>query len=259
MWINDKNSLIRIAASEADLLASQRLRYRVFVEEFGAEGPGVDHKNKLETDQFDKWFDHLVLIDTRRDEKSLDHVIGVYRLLRGDIAKKCGFYSESEYDLKPLVSSGRSVLELGRSCVHPEYRGGTSMFQLWNGLAEYVLFYSIDVLFGVASFQGVDIDLLSQPLSYLHHHHLAPSGLRVRVHDTHYEEMNRIPESQIDQRSAMVATPALIKAYLRLGGYVGDGAFIDRDFKTVDVCVLMDTKRMSERHRQYYERNRATA
>ena len=216
-------------------------------------------KTAFETDRFDEWFDHLILVDTRRDEKALDHVIGVYRLLRGDVAKKCGFYSESEYDLSPLVDSGRPLVELGRSCVHPDYRGGTSMFKLWNGLAEYVLAHRIEIMFGVASFHGASIDALAQPLSYLHQHHLAPRGLRVRAHPEYYEAMNLIPANQIDQRLAMVGTPALIKAYLRLGGYVGDGAFIDQDFNTVDVCVLMDTERMSKRHRRYYERNRGRA
>ena len=87
------------------------------------------------------------------------------------------FYSESEYDLTPLKASGRRLLELGRSCVHPDHRGGTAMFQLWNALADYVLERGIEVLFGVASFHGTDVAALAQPLAWLHHHHLAPAGV----------------------------------------------------------------------------------
>jgi len=136
----DSNYRLNLVSNEQDLLASQRLRYKVFVEELGGNGPLVDHQNRFEIDPFDEFSDHLVLIDTNIPEASLDHVIGSYRLLRGDIAfKNNGFYSSSEFDLTSLINSGRKLLELGRSCVHPDYRGGTFMFQLWNGLAGYVI------------------------------------------------------------------------------------------------------------------------
>ena len=128
------------------------------------------------------------------------------------------------------------------------------MFHLWNGLAEYVLSRGIEVMFGVASFHGTDIDALSQPLAYLHHNHLAPPALRVRVRDEHFQTMDLLPADEVDRREAMRLTPALIKAYLRLGGFVGEGAFIDRAFNTTDVCLLMDTVAMSERHRGFYTR-----
>ena len=131
-------------------------------------------------------FDHLLLIDPRRDAAALDDVVGVYRLLPSDRLARTGrFYSESEYDLTPLKATGRRLLELGRSCVHPDYRGGTAMFHLWNALADYVLERDIEVLFGVASFHGTDIAALAQPLSYLHHNHLAPPALRVRALPAH--------------------------------------------------------------------------
>jgi putative hemolysin len=146
------------------------------------------------------------------------------------------------------------LLELGRSCVHRDYRGGTAMYHLWNGLADYVHQRGIEVLFGVASFHGTDIEALKLPLSYLYHHHLAPEPLRVRARGDHRLEMDLLPPDRIDRRAAMVATPALIKAYLRVGGCVGDGAYIDREFNTTDVCLVMDTAAMSARHRDFYTR-----
>lgn len=251
---------LRLARDARDLRAAQRLRYKVFVEELGSNGAGVDHDARLECDDFDPVFDHLLLIDTQRDAEALDDVVGVYRLLPSDKLDQAGrFYSDQEFDLSPLIASGRRLLELGRSCVHADYRGGAAMFHLWNGLADYVLAREIEILFGAASFHGTDTRALAEPLSYLYQNHLAPEGLRVRARPPHRQEMDLIAPDQIDRRAAMVGTPALIKAYLRLGGYVGDGAWIDHDFNTTDVCLVMDTVRMSAKHREFYTRKQVRA
>lgn len=245
---------IRLATSDVDLKGAQRLRYRVFVEELGGDGALVDHENRLERDEFDPVVDHLCLIDTRRSAADLDHVVGVYRLLPGDRATAFGrFYCDGEYDLTPLRQSGRNLLELGRSCVDAEFRGGSGMFLLWNALADYVLDHGVEVLFGVASFHGTDIQTLAPSLSWLHHHHLAPEDLRPVARPEGFQEMNLIAADRLDRREALIAMPALIKAYLRLGGQVGQGAFIDRAFNTTDVFLLMDTAAMSDKHRKFYE------
>ena len=249
----------RLAGSDRDLLAAQRLRYRVFVEELGAGGALVDHAAQFERDEFDTVYEHLLLVDTRRNPDDLDHVIGVYRLLKGETAAEFGrFYCDSEYDLGPLRRSGRRLLELGRSCVHPDYRGGTAMFLLWQALADYVLSHEIEVLFGVASFHGTNIDALKAPLSWLHHHHLAPVDLRARAHAAHFQRMDLIPAAALDRAQAMAQMPTLIKAYLRTGGYVGEGAWIDHAFNTTDVLVMMDTAQMSAKHRGFYARRQRT-
>lgn len=248
---------VKLAESPKELRAAQRLRYRVFVEELGGGGAMVDHENRLEQDRFDDHFDHLILIDNAREGDEIDKVIGVYRLLPGDRAEKLGqFYSEDEYDLTTLKQSGRKLLELGRSCLDADYRGGAAMYHLWNGLAEYVQAHGIEILFGVASFHGTDIKALEQPLSLLHHRHLAPPDLRPKAQPEHFQNMDLLPEDQIDRRRAMVETPALIKAYLRLGGFVGEGAFIDRAFNTTDVCLVMDTERMNAKQKNIYTRGR---
>ncbi len=257
---DDAHLILRLAKDARDLRAAQRLRYRVFVEELGGGGPLVDHAAQLEKDAFDPVFDHLLLIDTLRDAGALDDVVGVYRLLPGDRLGPGGrFYSETEYDLSALRATGRRLLELGRSCVHPAYRGGTAMFRLWNALADYVLEREIEVLFGVASFHGTDVEPLAMPLAYLHQFHLAPPELRVRAQPDHFQRMDLVPVDRIDRRAAMVATPALIKAYLRLGGFVGEGAWIDHDFNTTDVCLVMDTVKMSAKHRDFYVRKHGQA
>ncbi|WP_333869502.1 GNAT family N-acetyltransferase [Cypionkella sp.] len=247
--------LVRLARDSRDLAAAQRLRYRVFVQELGGSGPLVDHAAGLERDEFDPYFDHLLLIDEAREARGDDYVIGVYRLLPSDRLAQTGrFYSEGEYDLSALKASGRRLLELGRSCVHPDYRGGTAMLHLWNALADYVLEREIEILFGVASFHGTDVQALAQPLAFLHHNHLAPAALRVRVQPGQAQRMDLLRPDQIDRRAAMLGTPALIKAYLRLGGFVGEGAWLDHAFNTTDVCLVMDTKKMSAKHRAFYLR-----
>lgn len=259
MTPHDAHFELRFAQSQQDLLAAQRLRYEVFVAELGGTGPLVDHENRFEKDSFDPDYDHLVLIDTRRDAQALDHVVGVYRLLPGDRAATLGrFYTEDEYDVSVLKSSNRRLLELGRSCVHPDYRGGTAMLHLWQGLADYIADHRIDILFGVASFHGTDAAALAQPLSFLHHNHLAPSGLRVRAQPAHFQTMDLIAKADVDRLAAARAIPSLIKGYLRLGGYIGEGAFVDHAFNTTDVCLIMDTAQINDRQRGIYtSRDRA--
>ena len=244
---------IRLATDDTDLRAAQRLRYRVFIEELGGDGPMVDHQARLERDEFDPVVDHLVLIDRRRDPAELDHVVGVYRLLPGDRAADFGrFDCDSEYDLSRLKASGRPLLELGRSCVLPDYRGGAGLFLLWNGLSEYVLARGVEILFGVASFHGTDPAPLAQPLSWLHHNHLAPEALRPFARAEGFQRMDLLGKDDLDRRAAMLGMPPLIKAYLRLGGTVGEGAFLDRPFNTTDVLLMMDTAAMSAKHRDFY-------
>lgn len=241
----------RLARTSDDLKGAQRLRYRVFVEELGGDGDMVDHDQKFEADKFDSHFDHLILVDKRVSPETFDHVAGVYRLVSGEVAEQTsGFYSESEYDLSVLKSSGRRLLELGRSCLHPNCRGGTAMFQMWKALGGYIHEHDIELMFGVASFHGTDVSKLRQPLAYLHHHHLATEEIRVISREP--QDMNLVARDEIDRLAAMRATPALIKAYLRLGGTVGQGAFVDRAFNTTDVCLLLDTKAMSARQKAIY-------
>jgi len=130
------------------------------------------------------------------------------------------------------------------------------MYELWAGLVDYVSRHNIEILFGVASFHGTDIDSLAEPLSYLHHRYLAPPDLRVEVRAESAQPMNRLRPEAIDRRAAMLAMPALIKAYLRLGGYVGQGAWIDHAFNTTDVCMIIDTERLSPIQRKIYTRGR---
>ncbi|SLN34617.1 hypothetical protein ROA7450_01579 [Roseovarius albus] len=242
---------VRVAQGEADIRKAQRLRYEVFVEELGSDGALVDHENRLEMDQFDPFFDHLLLLDARNN----DEVVGVYRVLRDDQAERMGrYYSEDEYDLTALKNSGRKLMELGRSCLAADHRGGPAMFYLWNALAHYVYEHGIEIMFGVASFHGTDPNEIAPSLSFLHHNHLAPENLRTKAQPAQYQNMNLCSVEEIDRRAAMKQIPPLIKAYLRLGGFVGDGAYIDHEFNTIDVCLIMDTEQLNEKQKNIYSK-----
>lgn len=258
MRIDAGRFTVRLADSEDDVRAAQRLRYRIFVEEMGATPDRSDAAERRERDRFDPWCDHLLLIDNQSDDPDIERgVVGVYRLLRRSRARGgIGFYGASEYDLSLLESYPRETLELGRSCVDARQRGGAGMHLIWAGLGQYVGEHDIAIMFGVASFHGTDPQEMAQALSYLHHHHLAPPDLRVTAHPDSRVEMDLLPPEQIDKAEAMRQMPALIKAYIRLGGFVGDGAWIDHAFNTVDVCLLVDTSRMVDRYQKFYSRQR---
>lgn len=241
------NFATRLALTNDDVRQAQALRYTVFVDELGADGPMVDHNARLERDAFDEHAQQLLLLDLARADG--DQVVGVYRLMDDTGARRAGrFYSENEYDVTVLTQSGRRLLELGRSCLHKDYRGSAGVLHLWQGVAEIVRARQIDVLFGVASFHGTDLAALAPSLALLHQDHLAPDDICVR--STAYQPMDLGPIA--DRVAAMKQVPALIKAYLRLGGFVGDGAFVDLAFNTTDVCLILDLARMNRKQAAAY-------
>ncbi len=256
MTPNNANFSIKLAKSKAELHAAQRLRYRVFVTEFGgATDPDADVLG-VERDAYDADYDHLILCDNNLPEA--DNIVGAYRLLRSDMAV-CGkgYYSATEFCLDKIVTCGRNSLELGRSCVDARYRNGIAMHLLWQGLAEYVSDHEIEILFGVASFHGTDPEIISHGLSFLHHNHLAQDDVCVPAYGANAISMDVLPESETDKVVAMQQIPPLIKSYLRLGGAVGEGAFVDHEFNTIDVCLVMDTLRMSQKYKDFYARSSA--
>jgi putative hemolysin len=245
---------VRLAECEADIDAAQALRYRIFYESLGARAEIETARRRRDFDRFDEGCDHLLVLDHSRG-CGPEIVVGTYRLIRREAAARLGgFYSAAEYDITPLVAYPGEILELGRSCVDAAYRQRPAMQLLWSGIAAYVFHYDIALMFGCASLPGTDPDALATPLSYLYHHHLAPPALRARALAHRYVEMCRLPAGAIDPVRALVGLPPLIKGYLRLGGFVGDGAVIDREFNTIDVCIVVKTDLVSEKYSRHYVR-----
>ena len=245
---------MRLAETPADIDAAQALRYRIFYESLGAHPLPEMACRRRDMDRFDDDCDHLLVLDHSRGTGA-DTVVGTYRLIRRETAARLGaFYSANEFDIAPLVAQPGEILELGRSCVDPAYRQRSAMQLLWSGIAAYVFYYEIVLMFGCASLPATDPDALATPLSYLHHYHLAPAALRPRALAERYVNMCRLDSCAIDSAKALAALPPLIKGYLRLGGFVGDGAVIDTQFNTTDVCILVKTDLVTEKYSRHYER-----
>jgi putative hemolysin len=245
---------VRLAETVGDIDAAQALRYRVFYAEMGAIPTAEMARRERDFDSVDGFCDHLLVIDHARGSGP-QAVVGTYRLIRRPAAESHGgFYSAAEYDIGAIAAYPGEILELGRSCVDPSVRNRAAMQLLWRGLASYVFHYDIALMFGCASLPGIDPDALAGPLSYLHHHHLAPPPLRARALPERYVEMNRLPAAALDPARALGELPPLIKGYLRVGGFVGDGAVIDHQFNTIDVCVVVKTDLVTDKYYRHYER-----
>lgn len=246
----------RLAVTEDDVAAAQSLRYRVFYREMQARPSPEAAASERDVDGFDAVCDHLLVIDPRRGDQP-GGVVGTYRLLRRSLADRHdGFYTAREYDISSLERYPGEILELGRSCVEASYRTRPTMQLLWRAIAAYVFHYDIVLMFGCASLPGTDPEALGLPLSYLYYHHLAPPALRPRALDDRLVDMRIVPRGEIDPRAARAETPPLIKGYLRLGGFVGDGAVVDSQFNTTDVSIVVKTDLVTEKYQRHYERER---
>ncbi len=244
--------IIRLATSAAELDAAQALRYRVFYDEMGAHPSAEMLATKRDFDRYDAVCDHLIVVDQSRESGS--QVVGTYRVMRREHVRSAGgFYSASEYDVSRLANFPGTVMELGRSCVDAGYRDRATMQLLWRGIAEYLNSHGVDLMFGCASLHGTDPDKLAVQLSYLYHYHLAPEALRAKALPERFVNMNLLPKDSIDPKRALASLPPLLKGYLRVGGFIGDGAVVDHQFNTTDVCIIVKTDLIADRYTRHYD------
>lgn len=244
--IVSNNYTIAVTRDEAIIKKAQKLRYKVFCEEIGAKPDNVT--DLIDADAYDEHCDHLIVYDHTNNADDPE-VIGNYRLLRFDAMKKIGrFYTESEFDVSCLYDLDRNLLELGRSCVHPEHRTGNVMQLLWKGLGRYIDYHKITLMFGCASFHGSDPEQHLAGLSYLHHFHLAPENMCPTPLPESAADIKLIPKDELDVKRSFASLPTLIKGYLRLGGCIGNGPALDFKCNTTDVCILVDRLTVSDRY-----------
>jgi len=249
---------VRLATSPEEIAEAQRLRYKVFYEEYNAVADEKTAATKMDIDEFDSVTHHLVVVDEGLPVGQ--RIVGTYRLLRRDVAEKYGkFYTSAEFDIKPLLDSGTMLMELGRSCVLADYRTRAILQKLWQGIARYVDDHNIELMFGCGSLYGTNVGVLATQLSYLYHYHLAAPELRPVARENRYIEMNIIPKDQIDVKSAFMSLPPLIKGYLRIGATIGNGAVIDNQWNSTDVCIVMPTHLITEKYRNHYKRENLNA
>ena len=261
---------VRLAVSAEDVRSAQSLRYQIFYHEQNAEATAENELLQRDVDEFDAQCDHLLVMydagssdesegGAREEDRSeaQEEVVGTYRLLRHDVAKRTGgFYSDGEFDLSSIYRNNRAALEVGRSCIDHRFRRSHYIMNgLWRGIAEYTAHYGVDLIFGCASFPGTDPSKHDLALSYLYYHHRAPEEYSIRALPERFTPMDRLPLEQVNQatkRSVMRTMPPLIRGYLGLGGWIGDGAVIDPILNTVDVCVQVDLRQVGEKYFRHY-------
>ena len=247
---------VRLARSGREIGAAQRLRYRVFYEELSAI-PGPSAKaQRSDADRFDDFCDHLIVIrqgpSQEPDPIMLEEgeLVGTYRLMRQEMAKRLGaFYTEDEFDITPMLASHPDLhfLELGRSCVLKPYRTKPVLELLWQGIWNYVRNHKVDVMFGCASFEGTDPAAHAAALTFLARNCAAPPEWRVKALPHRAVAMDRIAGA-LDPKQALRTLPPLIKGYLRLGCYIGEGAVIDTAFNTLDVLIILPVAAINKRY-----------
>jgi putative hemolysin len=251
---------VRLAATRKEIKRAQKLRYKVFYRDGHAIADAATMLARRDKDAFDEVCDHLLVIDhaampmTARLRRK-PPVVGTYRLLPQDAAlRHGGFYTENEFDIGGLIERHRNLrfLELGRSCVLPRYRNKRTVELLWHGVWSYVRQNNFDVMIGCASLEGTDPDRLALPLSFLHHFARAPEDWRATAHPHRRIDMNRLPKGAIEAKTALRELPPLIKGYLRLGAFVGDGAVIDHQFGTTDILIILPVSAISSRYIDHF-------
>ncbi len=245
----------RLARNESEIAAAQRIRYQVFVEEMGAQVPPKAQAQRRDIDAWDMICDHLLVLDTSIEGEPEDQIVGTYRLLRQEIAMaNGGFYSASEFEVADLVARhpGKRFMELGRSCVMAQYRSRRTVELLWQGNWAYALKHNIDAMFGCGSFSGTVPEEHALALSFLHHNARAKAGWHVQALPELYHQMDLMPAEAVNSKAALLALPPLIKGYLRLGAMIGEGAVVDRAFRTTDVLVVLPIANISGRYKNYY-------
>lgn len=228
-----------LARTEAEVQEAQRIRFKVFAEEMGAKIPNAGQG--LDIDRFDAYCDHLLVRDSENDK-----VVGTYRMLPPEQALKAGgYYSETEFDMTRLANLRDRMVEVGRSCVHQDYRDGATITQLWSGLADYIGKNGHEYLIGCASISMSDGGHYAASVyDKVHKLHGAPSEYRVFPHYP-------LPLHALN-RNLEVTVPPLIKGYLRLGAYIAGQPAWDPDFNTADLFILLPVSRMNPKYAKHF-------
>lgn len=245
---------VRLIKNPEELIAAQKLRYKIFFEECGAKASPQVELEERDFDEFDDYCDHLIAIDRLAGLNPEDYIIGTYRLMRKEGAAKCGkWYSQNEFEVEKFNDYDGEILELGRSCVAKAHRTQLVIRMLWNGLAAYMFDYDIKLMFGCGSFHGTNIEDYKDALSYLYYNKIVSGNLDIDAKGVNKRPMDLLPKESIDERKAMKEIPTMIKGYLRAGAKIGKSVWIDWDFNCFDICIIFEMKDLKSSYRKHYE------
>lgn len=236
---SSRSLTVALARNFHEVREAQRLRYQVFALEMGAHVPG--REQGIDCDIYDAYCDHLLVRDGASGE-----VVGTYRVLSGARARHIGgFYSEGEFDLTRLNPLQESSLEVGRSCVHRDYRGGAVIALLWSGICAYMMEHGLQYLIGCASISMADGGRTAAAVyRRLRERCLSPVEYRVFPRRALPLDDSGGPEGAL--------LPPLIKGYVRVGAYICGAPALDVDFNTADLLMLLPLARIDPRYGRHF-------
>ncbi|MCC5814984.1 MAG: GNAT family N-acetyltransferase [Leptospira sp.] len=246
----EKKLTVRIAENQLEIERALALRYNVFNLELG-EGLPESASTRKDRDEYDYFCDHLIVIDEFNENK----IVGTYRILKRSVAEKnLGFYSENEFDISNIYKLEDEVAEIGRSCVHPDYRDGSVITMLWAGLADYMVKEDVRYLMGCGSIHSTDSQMASEVYAFLK----AKDGLTDDAFRVYPKPGYEIPDFKDDIvvediKALTKKIPALIKGYLRVGSKICGIPALDSVFGTVDVYILFDRANITEKYGKHYD------
>lgn len=237
------NILIKLIDSEEEKQKIYKLRYENLILDYN-----INNINELGIDKdiYDDCCDHIIAIDITTNE-----VVGGYRLISSEHIKNIGkFLTEKEFNIDKLKSSGKRILELGRAVVDNRYRDGFVINLLWKAVIKYAVSYNMDYMIGTASFHGTDPDIYKNCFLNLYQNYLSSENIRAQALNPCYKfgSFNGV----LDDVLAKDETPPLVKGYLRLGATIGNDAFIDYHFNSIDVLISLEIKKINPRYLKRY-------
>ena len=231
----------------------------MFYEELKAKPTIKNILYEKDFDELDPFCDHLLVIDHNKKSKR-ESIVGTYRLIRRPMTQIHGkFYTEGEFDIKKILKQKGEILELGRSCVNKDYRNKPIIKLLWKAISAYMEHYKIKIIFGCASFPGVNYKKYKEQLSFLYHYYLAPKSIRPKALPPNNIQLNYCQKKDLNTYKIFKSLPPLLKGYLRLGAYVGDGAFIDKQFNTIDICIVLKSNSLKKRYINLHKKGKKSS
>lgn len=237
--LSRRSLTVSLASTDEEIELCQKLRWNIFAEELKAQLSSP--RQGYDIDKFDAHCMHLMVTDTKTDE-----LVATTRLLSNEGVEKTGrFYSETEFDISAILTMNRSIMEVGRTCVHADYRKGAALAMLWQGLARMCAIYRSDYLIGCASIPlSYGDSYIASLLDLINSNHRSPDSMRVSP---------RVPLPKPDMPAAdSVILPTLLKAYLRQGAVICGEPHWDLSFNVADVFVLLDIDKLSDRYAKHF-------
>jgi len=234
--------IARVTTDPEEIHQALQLRFKVFAEDMGANVKSANEG--IDKDHFDDFCHHLIVKDVINDQ-----VVGYSRIITSDMLEQTGgFYSATEFDLSQVVKPNSTYMEIGRTCVDPDFRSGAVIGLLWSGIAQFMTANNLDYLMGCASISMADGGTKALAIiDHLREKHFTDESTRATP-------KIGLPKMQVNLNGKELMPP-LLKAYLRIGAKICGEAFLDKDFNVADVLILLPKEDINQRYIRHFIKN----